>query len=143
MADSGQPTVSRSFPKSRPVRTGRSVAVFFLHGWRHVSPEAQQRLDRLVAGEPLYLAVELTNPATRTAIQIQTRDYHMIGWAPRYLLNDLMVAMARTPGVYSAFVVRVNPVPAPSKQRVLIELNGHLPVGYEPMSGREFEPLVK
>jgi hypothetical protein len=54
-----------------------------------------------------------------------------------------MVAMARTPGVYSAFVVRVNPVPAPSKQRVLIELNGHLPAGYEPMSGREFEPLVK
>lgn len=131
------------FPKIETREDGTFRCRFFLHGWRHASPEAQQRLDRLVAGEPLYLAVELTNPATRTAIQIQTRDYHMIGWAPRYLLNDLMVAMARTPGVYSAFVVRVNPIPAPSKQRVLIELNGHLPVDYEPMSGREFEPLVK
>ena len=77
-----------------------------------------------------------------TAIQIQTEDYHMIGWAPRYLLKDLMAAMSQSPRQYSAFVVRVNPVPAPSKQRVLIELCGHYPAGYKPMSSQEFQPLV-
>ena len=106
------------------------------------SSEAQLRLDKLTAGETLYLAVELTNPATGTAIQIQTEDYHMIGWAPRYLLKDLMAAMSQSPRQYSAFVVRVNPVPAPSKQRVLIELCGHYPAGYKPMSSQEFQPLV-
>lgn len=130
------------FPKIEVRADGSFRTRFFLHGWRHVSAAAQQRIDTLVAGEPLYLALELTNPATGTAIQIQTQDYQMIGWAPRYLLNDLITAMAGAPGRYSAFVVRVNPVPAPSKQRVLIELHGHLPDGYEPMSGREFEPLV-
>jgi hypothetical protein len=113
----------------------------FWGGDERRGPSPLELVRRAAKAHPT--AVELTNPATRTAIQIQTQDYHMIGWAPRYLLNDLMVAMARTPGVYSAFVVRVNPVPAPSKQRVLIELRGHLPAGYQPMSGREFEPLVK
>jgi hypothetical protein len=111
------------FPMIQTREDGSFRCRFFLHGWRHVSMEAQQRLERLVAGEPL------------------TEDYQMIGWAPRFLLNDLRAAMARAPK-YSAFVVRVNPVPAPSKQRVLIELNGHLPEGYKPMSGQEFQPLV-
>lgn len=130
------------FPKIETREDGSFRCRFFLHGWRHVSPEAQLRLDKLTAGEALYLAVELTNPATGTAIQIQTEDYHMIGWAPRYLLKDLMAAMSQSPRQYSAFVVRVNPVPAPSKQRVLIELCGHYPAGYKPMSSQEFQPLV-
>jgi hypothetical protein len=130
------------FPKIETLEDGSFRCRFFLHGWRHVNPEAQQRLNRLVTGEPLYLSLELTNPATGTAIQIQTEDYHMIGWAPRYLLKDLMAVMSQTPRQYAAFVVRVNPVPAPSKQRVLIELGGHLPAGYQPMSSQEFEPLV-
>ena len=48
-----------------------------------------------------------------------TTDYHMIGWAPRYLVNDLDAAMAHAPGDCQALVVKVNPVPAPSTQRVL------------------------
>lgn len=130
------------FPKIETRDDGSFHCRFFLHGWRHVSGAAQQRLEKLSGGEPLHLAVELTNPATGAAIQVQTEDYHMIGWAPRYLLGDLINAMAGSPGGYTASVVRVNPVPAPSKQRVLIELNGHLPQGYLPMSGPEFQPLV-
>ena len=49
--------------------------------------------------------------------------------------------MAHAPGDYSAQVVKVNPVPAPSKQRVLIELGGHWPQGYEPMEADEFKLL--
>lgn len=69
------------------------------------------------------------------------KPFHMIGWAPRYLLADLVASIAKAPGDYKAFVVRVNPVPAPSKQRVLIELSGKWP-DHEPMTGQEFEPLV-
>ncbi|HTD17361.1 MAG TPA: hypothetical protein VK673_19400 [Chthoniobacterales bacterium] len=114
---------------------------FFLHGWRHVNSEAQARLHTLTTGEQLYVTIELTNPATRFAVQIQTLDYHMIGWAPRYLVCDLLAAIAKKTGYYKATVVRINPMPAPSKQRVLIEFSGDWP-DYEPMSGPDFEPLV-
>jgi hypothetical protein len=69
-------------------------------------------------------------------------DYYVLGWAPRYLVGDLVQAIAKAPGDYEAFVVRVNPVPAPSQHRVLVELRGHWP-DYEPMTREEFEPLVQ
>lgn len=90
--------------------------------------------------EQLYVTLELTNPVSRMAVQIQTTDYHMVGWAPRYLVADLVQAMAESPK-YAAQVVLVNPQPAPSKQRVLIEMRGSWDL-HEPMSGPEFRPLV-
>jgi hypothetical protein len=47
----------------------------------------------------------LTNPATQLAVQIQTQDYHVIGWSPRYLVSDLVNAIAKAPGEYAAKVV--------------------------------------
>jgi len=129
------------FPRIERREDGGFRCRFFLHGWRHLSTTSQERLDRLVADEPLYVGLELTNPATQLAIQIQTTDYFMIGWAPRYLVNDLVAALAKAPGDYRAKVVRVNPMPAPSKQRVLVELTGHWP-DHDPMTTKEFRPLV-
>lgn len=129
------------FPRIARAPDGSFRSRFFLHGWRHVNQEAQQRIDRLQAGEQLYVTIELTNPATRLAVQIQTEDYYMIGWAPRYLVGDLVHAIAKIPGEYRARVVRINPAPAPSKQRLLVELTGRWP-GYEPMTRGDFELLA-
>jgi hypothetical protein len=128
------------FPKIQRLPNGSFRCRFFLHGWRHVCPAAQQRLELLKPGEKLHAALELTNPATQVAVQMQTEDYHVIGWSPRYLVSDLVSAIASAPGLYEANVVRVNPVPAPAKQRLLIEWRGHWP-NYEPMTTNDFEPL--
>ncbi len=129
------------FPKIVRRADGFFSCRFFLHGWRHLNPGAQARIETLKPDETLYVTIELTNPETKTAVQIQTEDYHMIGWSPRYLVNDLVRAIAMSPGDYGARVVRVNPAPAPSKQRLLVELEGRWP-DYEPMSEGDFEPLV-
>jgi hypothetical protein len=129
------------FPKLEPRPDGSFDSRFFLHGWRHVNADAQNRIARLQPGENLYVTIELTNPVMRLAVQIQTEDYYMIGWAPRYLVEDLVQAIAHSPGEYRARVVRVNPAPAPSRQRLLIELTGRWP-GYEPMVTGDFEPLA-
>lgn len=129
------------FPKIRKQDDGSFQCRFFLHGWRHTNTDAQEAIERLGSDETLYVTIELTNPQTTLAVQIQTTKYHMIGWAPRYLVKDLVTAMAHAPGDYRARVVKVNPVPAPSKQRVLIELSGHWPPGYEPMEADEFKLL--
>ena len=130
------------FPKIEREDDGSFSCRFFLHGWRHVNSAAQERLARLTPGEGLYVTLELTNPVTRFAVQIQTEDYFMIGWAPRYLAADLAMALvAGVPDHYSARVVRINPQPAPSKQRVLIEMQGRWN-GYEPMNGSDYQPVV-
>jgi hypothetical protein len=130
------------FPKIERRADGSFRCRFFLHGWRHVSPASQLRLARLQPGEELVAAIEVNNPATFLAVQVQTRDYHMIGWTPRYLVGDLINAIARSPAKLEAQVVKVNPAPAPSKQRVLIEFLGYWPVDYEPMSGDDFKSLA-
>lgn len=129
------------FPKIEKDDKGGFTCRFFLHGWRYVSEHAQERIENLKPGEELYLTLELSNPATGLAVQIQTQDYQMIGWAPRYLLGDLMAAMADFKN-YSAHVVQVNPQPAPSRQRILVEMSGRWSE-HEPMSGEDFDPLVR
>lgn len=56
------------------------------------------RAERLQVDELLQVALELNNPAAGAAVQLQSRDdYQMIGWAPRYLVGDLLKAMAEHP----------------------------------------------
>jgi hypothetical protein len=130
------------FPKIQTRRDGSFACKFFLHGWRHVNAPSQERLNRLQPGEPLQVAVELNNPATGAAVQLQTaNDYFMLGWAPRYLIRDVLQAIAGGPSNVSARVVRLNPPPAPHNQRVLVELEGRFTADYEPMSSEEFLPL--
>ena len=128
------------FPKLVKGADGRFACRFFLHGWRYVAAESQARLDKLEQGEKLYLTLELTNPVTVLAVQIQTTDYRMLGWAPNYLVYDLAAA-AQSPREYEAEVVRVNPQPSPSRQRVLIEMRGRWEA-HEPMTHSDFRPLT-
>jgi hypothetical protein len=130
------------FPKLERRPDGSFRCRFFVHGSRYVCPAAIERTDQLQQGEKLYVTLELTNPVSGVAVQIQTTDYQVIGWAPRYLVRDLVQAMAHAPGAYAAKVVRINPSPAPSKQRLLVELAGSWP-DYEPMASGDFEPLIQ
>lgn len=129
------------FPKIEKDDTGHFTCRFFLHSWRRVNPTAQDRINRLEPGEKLHLTLELTNPVTGLAVQVQTEDHHMIGWTPRYLITDLAKAMTEDNNDYKAKVVRVNPQPAPTKQRVLVEMKGRWSK-HKPMDSEDFRPLV-
>ena len=129
------------FPKIEKSVGGYFRCRFFLHGSRHLNADARERIGRLRDREELHVTLELTNPATGLAVQIQTQDYHMIGWAPRYVVFDLARALIETPDGCEATVVRVNPRPVTSEQRVLIEMRGRLK-DHEPMGSRDFMPLV-
>lgn len=129
------------FPKLEKDADGKFKCRFFLHGWRYVSECAKRRTTALQPYEELHVTLELNNPATGLAVQIQTTDYHVIGWTPRYLVDDLANAIADESLNHEAHVVRVNPQPAPSSQRVLIEMQGRWGKR-APMSGPDFRPLV-
>ncbi len=129
------------FPKLDRGPDGRFSCRFFVHGWRYAPKAARGRIDSLEAGEELQVALELNNPASGLAVQIQTVDYHMIGWAPRYLIRDLAAAMAESSGDYAARVVRINRVPDPANMRILVEMSSRWET-HEPMTGGDFRPLV-
>lgn len=129
------------FPKLTKHEDGSFTSRFFLHGWRNINEEAKTRLSELTEEEELYVTLELTNPATRLAVQIQTTDYHMIGWAPRYLVHDLARAMTDSKGRYEAKVARMNSNTVISKQRILIEMRGYWDK-HEPMSSNDYQLLV-
>ncbi len=129
------------FPMIEKDDSGSFSCRFFLHGWRHIHKAAKDRIDCLDKGEELYVIPELTNPATGIALQIQTKDYCMIGWTPRYLVNDLFSAIIAAPNKFGAKVVQVNPQTILMKQRALIEMYGCWDK-HEPMSSEDFTPLV-
>lgn len=131
------------FPQIHKHEDGGFNCRFFLHGWRHVSESARAHINELQAGDSLRVAIELNNPETGIALQLQTADdYHMLGWAPRYLVHDLMNAVSEASNDLRAEVARVNPAPVPHNQRVLVHMSGHLPTNYSPMDSEAFIPLV-
>ena len=129
------------FPLPARQPDGSFLFRFFLHGWRYTGASAQERMAKLEPGEELRIALELNNPVTGQGVQIQTTDYQMIGWAPHYLVDDFTAALAGGPGKYAIHVVRLNPQPIPSKQRLLVELRSYWD-RHEPMSGPDYQPLV-
>jgi len=129
------------FPRIMMAADGGFSCRFFAHGVRHLRQDFQQRIDQLGEGDALGVTVETTNPVTRVAIQLQTDDYQMVGWAPRYLIDDLIKAISTSQALH-AKVVRINASPAPVNQRLLVELSGRLPPGMTPMSGPDFQALV-
>ncbi len=130
------------FPKVRKLDDGTVRCRFFLHGLRHVSEAARNRAERLSEGEYLQVAIEVNNPATTYAVQLQTADCHLIGWAPRYLVDDLRAALLEHSTV-SAAVERINRLDAPYARRVLVELRGGVPATFEPMTSDEYKVLAQ
>lgn len=128
------------FPKIEKNADNTFCCRFFLHGLSHVSEEGQQRCMSLKPDEALQISLELNNPATKLAVQLSTKEYQFIGWAPRYLIDDILSAMPEYSDL-SAKVVRVNDINVPLNRRILIELSGHLPKEFQPMSSNDFQVI--
>lgn len=128
------------FPKIEKQADDSFTCRFFIHGLRHVSQIAQDRSLHLSADETLGVSLELNNPKYGLAIQLTSRDYEFIGWTPRYIVGDLLQAIAQTHDV-TARVIRVNPEGIPLNRRVLVEMRGYLPHDFEPMTTGDFLPL--
>jgi hypothetical protein len=129
------------FPKVTVDQDGVFKVRFFLHGLRHLEESARHRASKLVLDEELRILVELNNPATRLAVPLLTQDYQMIGWAPRYLVDDIIQCVRHAPDL-SARISRINDDSAPLNQRYLVDYTGRAPQGSEPMSTPDFQPLV-
>ena len=130
------------FPQVVADSNGNFNVRFFLHGLRHLDAHAIERASKLEVGESLRVMIELNNPATRLAVSLLTSDYVMIGWAPRYLVEDLINCAPNLTEILAS-IARINVESAPLGQRYLIDYHGRAHSGTQPMSTLDFRPLTE
>lgn len=94
---------------------------FFVRGIRY-QPGAEEAIAELSAGDELNLQHEPTNAFNANAHLLLCHDGRAIGYVPDYLVDNLKELRERDPSL-KVEVVRVNPRPAPSQQRLLAKLD--------------------
>jgi hypothetical protein len=129
-------------PSFDPV-TNRLFILFWMHGFRYLSPEQQARVLQLQPEEPLELRPERDNLVDPSAVQIFTTDNVAVGWVPRYLASDAthQLRLADALPNFRSFVERVNQDPAPMQQRLLCRLESVGSANFIPCSTDVFRPL--
>ncbi len=132
----------QTFPKVETDSKGHFHLRFFAHGMRYLNKDSFARAKKLSPGDKLRVMVEVNNPATRLAVTLHSPDYVMIGWAPRYLVGDLVTCIPNAPEI-EASVAKVNLGHAPVNQSLLIEYSGRAPKGHALMSSPDFSPLIE
>jgi len=131
----------QTFPKVEADADGNFHLRFFSHGLRHLDDASRKAAKALKSGDKLRIMVEVNNPATRLAVTVHNQDYVMVGWAPRYLVEDLVKCIPMAPEI-EATVAKVNAEHAPLNQSLLVEYSGRAPENYHLMSTPDFSPLV-
>jgi hypothetical protein len=124
---------------------GNYKTTFFVHGLRHMSPEALCRMEKLKSGETLLLSWEAQNPVDSKAITLRTYsapsgDATLLGYCPRYLATSIFNALLKNTKSVSVKVLTVNQSPAPSQYGILCELSFSKEMP-SPFHGEEFQIL--
>jgi hypothetical protein len=119
---------------------GRLEAHFFARGIRHF-PGAEEAVTHLAPGDRLTLEPEPGNTFNPKALLLASGDRRFVGYVPDYLADDLNALALRDPSLLIQ-VVRMNPAPSPSQQRLLCRLLIS-PTATPPYRGSRFEPIAK
>lgn len=129
------------FPAPFSISTGELSTLFFARGIRHLDG-AGDAVASLVQGDELTLERDSGNPVNDRAILMNTRTGRCVGWAPDYLL-DLIYELRDLNGHWPVITAEhINGAKTPAHLRLLCRLTATWPVGYEPLSGPDFQPLA-
>ena len=130
------------FPCPERDAQGQYHIHFFSHGLRHLPSEIQPHIDQLQPNARLYAAHDFQNPYDKKALLLRTEDKYIVGYCPRYLVNEFFDLLRHDPARLEILVERVNPSPTPSQFRLLCNLTAEWSEGFQPFSGEAYQPLV-
>ena len=114
---------------------------FFPHGLRYVPEGSIERIGKMEKGDKLYLASAFQNPFDKKALQLQTRDNHIVGYCPSYLLDDVNEIIEKEAEV-EVCVKRVNDEASPLQFRFLCRLIVPQTANYRPFSNQTYKPIA-
>ncbi len=129
---------------SPPLRTPADelTTLFFARGvrWREGAAAA---ITGLRTGDRLRLVDDPGNDVNPRALQLDTVGGDPVGWVADYLVDtvhDLRDLAGKSSVIVS--VEHVNPPEVAPRMRLICRLTAPWPMGYEPLSGPEFQPIV-
>jgi hypothetical protein len=96
------------FPYPEPDENGLYHIHFFAHGLRHLPVCATERINQLQTQELLYLANEFQNPYDPRALLLCTKDHHIVGYCPRYIVDDVFQLYNKNPELVKYYPEVVN-----------------------------------
>lgn len=139
------------FPEPEQSANGLYVTRFFANGINHLPESALHRIEQLRAGERLLLMKDIQNTYEGTALLLRTNaesagDLHIVGYCPRYLLDDTATIIDKCSDVATMIrieVERINPPPAPKKFRLLCKMSARWPDGFQPFRSPKYNPIVE
>lgn len=111
---------------------GKILLCLKVHPSRHVYPALKSKAPKNKYPEWLLVLTDYIGYGLDEEDKRQFRG-------PRYLVNDLVNIMSSNYQSIDAKVIKVNPQTAPSQQRILVEISGVWPQGYEPMSSDDYQ----
>lgn len=117
----------------------QTSCTFFVHGVRYIEGAAT-RITLLQPGEELLLRDDHGNRFNPRAVLVSASDNQQLGWVPDALVD--YVQAARTAAPTSVRVKQVNDTDVPPNLRLLVQFQGHVPSGYRPFAGPEWQALA-
>jgi hypothetical protein len=129
------------FPYPEPDENGSYKIHFFAHGLRHFPPSATERIHQLQTQELLYLANDFQNPYHSQALLLRTNDNYIVGYCPRYIVDDVFQGNNRNPELVKVQVEKVNPVPAPLQLRLLCSITAEGYNYFPPFYSQKYQPV--
>lgn len=125
------------FPCPEPDENGRYRIHFFAQGLRHLPKPAIERINALKVGELLYLAHKFYP----RGLLLCTENDWIVGYCPRYLLNDIFEIISQHPEKVCVEVDRLNQPPTPLQFRLLCKMTVDCPTDFRPFIGQMYQPV--
>ena len=130
-----------TFPAIGPDGDGKFEARFIVHGLPQADQSVVEKVAALNPRDRLELAFGSSDPFYANVVCIKTEDQHRLGWLPRYLADVLRRDDGREVKDVGVRVVQVNHK-SPMSHRLLVELRGKFPPGFDPMGELEqYQPI--
>ncbi len=117
---------------------GAFSQLFLVHGVRHSSAEAQDRIAHLNPGDRLVLRTDPDNPVNTLAVQVEDAEGLTLGFVPDPLAEFIQDVLEDHRG-YKLSVEQANGVDAGYHFRLLVRLEGFVGPGEQPYTGLEWE----
>jgi hypothetical protein len=117
-------------PEPTVLPTGDTSCTFLVHGVRHCGPEASDAICELQPGDLLDLRWQPDNPVNERAVLVLNDTGVAVGYVPDPLVDYVHTVMDA--GEHRLSVVRANGPEVGSHLRLLVRLNGFVPIGYLP-----------
>lgn len=101
---------------------------------------AKERIETLEPGGRLLHILDRRDPTGLGTVALTTLDHQLLGFAPRYLGDEIERLGSLTDSL-EVFIEKVNLPPVPFFQMLLCSFRASRPDGFEPLSIECYQPL--